>query len=69
MKYEIKDSRFPFCVDSVIQEDNIFTVNLKGSALLAEHLYLINTLMFDKSLFLYSIDFDTLTQKIKLTYW
>ena len=69
MSYEIKNSRFPYCVQKAYCVENNCTVELKGSTLLNEHLELINYIMTDKLLNLYSIDYDSGTQHLQLLYW
>ena len=69
MTYEINDYRFPYCVQRVYCENNNCTVELKGSTLLAKHLELINYLMTERLLNLYSIDYDDLKHHLQLLYW
>lgn len=69
MNYEIKDSRFPYCVKNAYCEGNICTVELKGSTLLNEHLELINYIMADKLQILYSISYNQKNDTLELLYW
>lgn len=69
MKYEITDYRFPYCVESVIGEGNYVTVELKGSTILNEHLELINYLLAERLLNLYSIGYNLETHHLQLLYW
>ena len=69
MSYEIKDSRFPYCVQRVYCEAINCTVELKGSTLLNEHLELINYIMADRLLNLYSISYNDKNDVLELLYW
>ena len=69
MTYEINDYRFPYCVERVYCENNNYTVELKGSTLLKEHLELINYLMAERLLNFYSIDYNFENKHLQLLYW
>ena len=69
MSYEIKDSRFPFCVLRAVVEDNYVTIELKGSTLLIEHQILIDSIMDERLSTPYSIDYNASTNHLQLTYW
>ena len=66
---EIKDARLPYCVERIYAEGIYVIVVLKGSVIMAEHLDLINYVLAERLLYLYSIDYTPLTGHLQLTYW
>ena len=69
MSYEIKDSRFPYCVLQVVSENNTVVVEFRGTSILVEYITLIDSILSERLLIPYSMNYNALTGHLQLTYW